>query len=745
MIATYPEIRDTLVAALSRIYAPGTDEHLFDWACRVLDIPAQESPDRAGPFRCEDLPLIVRLFRFINDPDEREFIVRKSAQKGFTLSVLIVIAYYATHAPRAVIYGMPAGKDAAEICIRLVRLLRHNRLDVFTDDPDDVTRRVLRLLGADVNFVGVAPSDYRGRPAGLGIMDELDAIERKPDQPHPLDQLRSRVKDFEASKIIAGGTPLAYEGQTQKNWLTGTREELRVPCPHCGTFQRLDFFRLRFDHCKDTVGEWDYDRVLHETYLECEQVGCSQPGRRILDQHKPGMLRRHQWVVTNLGKDDHKPYPGRISVWDDGDMSSTRPQHTWGALAVQWLSVQGDPSGLRKFFNEVLGLPKREVKLETKRDDLIQLCGAYRYGCMPVPPARNALGRPAIFMGVDNQDVLKKWVKAGFTKNGDRWVIDHGECISRDQLLIEADKPVFIGMQPPADEVFEQGRDIARATGRPFVEVMAELHPGEWHTVEMGFYDEGYETNEVREWCISTADASGIPRFFPCKGSDAGHMGGSLADIVVEKTNRFFVNGVPITVYHVNDSDLKHELYTACIGDFALIRRGRSKHPRLWFPAYLEDDFVKEFLTERRGQVSYRGGKKWAWIPPKTGEANDYADALKYIFALWHVVKRHYGWIDLTPTMGPDGKIVHLRPGDTPSPEVETPRQRALRYLAQVGGQIEITAFDEDHEPGGPALRADLVRDGLAAEGDGRIALRASAPTLTFDTPAPLAASHTAS
>jgi hypothetical protein len=51
-----------------------------------------------------------------------------------------------------------------------------------------------------------------------------------------------------------------------------------------------------------------------------------------------------------------------------------------------------------------------------------------------------------------------------------------------------------------------------------------------------------------------------------------------------------------------------------------------------------------------------------------------------------------------------------------------------LRYLAQVGGQIEITAFDEDHEPGGPALRADLVRDGLAAEGDGRIALRACEP-----------------
>ena len=724
MIATYPEVRDALVAVLCKIYAPGSNESLLDWACRVIEIPREESADRAGPFRIDDLPLIVRLFQFINNPDEREFIIRKSAQKGFTLACLIIIAYYAVHSPRNALYGMPAGKDAAEICRRLVRLLRHNQATrgVFSDDPDDVTRRVLRLLGQDVNFVGIGVSDYRGRPAGLGIVDELDAIIRPPNQPHVLDQMRSRVKDTEDSKLIAGGTPLAWEGQTQQNWLTGTREELRVPCPHCGTFQRLDFFRLRFDHCKDTTGEWDYQRVLDDTYLECEQVGCSQPDRRIRDEHKPRMLRAHRFVVTNLGKDEHKPFPGRVSVWDDGDMSSTRPQHKWGALAVQFLDAQGDPSKLRKFFNEVLGLPRRESKTETKRDDLLALCGAYRYGSMPVAPARNSLGRPAIFMGVDNQDVLKKWVKVGFTARGDRYLIDHGECVSRDQLLVEADTPVFVGFEPPGDEVYEQAKEIAAATGRTLLDVISELYPGEWHVVETGFYDEGYETKEVREWCLSTADpVSGELRFFPCKGSDTSHMGGNLADIVMEKTGRFFVNGIPITVYHLNDSDLKHELYTSCIGDFERIRRGRSKHPRLWFPAYLEDDFSKELVTERRGQVMKRGRLTWTWIPPKTGENNDYADALKYTFALWHVVKRLYGWIDTTPVMGPDGKIV--RPADQ-SENNASPLLRGAVYLTNVGGDIEITAFDEDHEPVGPALREQLICAGIAEERDGRIYYR---------------------
>lgn len=720
MIALASEIRGQLVEILSSIYAPGTTESCLEWACRVLDIPKEESPDRPGLFQCEDLPIIVRLFQFINNPDEREFIIRKSAQKGFTLACLIIIAYYyANRKPRNVIYGMPAGKDAADICRRLVRLLLHNQFAVFTDDPDDVTKRVLRLLGGDVHFVGVAPGDYRGRPAGLGAMDELDAIQRAPNQPHPLDQLRSRLKDFTDSKLIAGGTPLSWEGQTQQNWLTGTREELHVPCPFCGHYQRLNFDRLRFDHCRDFAGDWDYQKVMDETYLECEFPGCSQPDRRIRDHHKPRMLVAHRWVVTNLGKDEHKPFPGRVSVWDDGDMSSTRQQHSWGKLAVKFLEAQGDVSKLRKFFNEDLGLPRRERATETKRDDLLSLCGQYRYGCMPVPPARNADGKPAIFMGVDNQEIVKKWVKVGFTKKGDRYVIDHGAVMSRDQLLLEADKPIFIGREPPAEEVFERGRDVARDTGRQLVDVMRELHPGEWHVVSLGFYDEGYETNEVRAWCLSTADpVTKQMRFFPCKGTGGVQTTGGTPDIVVEKADRFFVNDIPVTVYHLNDSDLKHELYSGCIADFDRIRRGRSKHPRLWFPAYLEEEFMKEFLTERRGQIMHRGRLVWRWLEPKTGEQNDYADAVKYTFALWHFVRRLFGWIDTTPVMTPDGKIVHIREGDA---EPIDPAIKAWQYLGNVGGDIEVASFDEDHDPIGPRLRELLLSKGIAEIRDGRI------------------------
>jgi hypothetical protein len=37
----------------------------------------------------------------------------------------------------------------------------------------------------------------------------------------------------------------------------------------------------------------------------------------------------------------------------------------------------------------------------------------------------------------------------------------------------------------------------------------------------------------------------------------------------------------------------------------------------------------------------------------------------------------------------------------------------ALRYVRNAGGAPEVAWFDEDHEPIGPSLRADLIAAGL--------------------------------
>ena len=48
-------------------------------------------------------------------------------------------------------------------------------------------------------------------------------------------------------------------------------------------------------------------------------------------------------------------------------------------------------------------------------------------------------------------------------------------------------------------------------------------------------------------------------------------------------------------------------------------------------------------------------------------------------------------------------------------------QKRALEYIANTGGKPSINWFDDDHDPVGPMLRADLVAAGLAVEEDGYI------------------------
>jgi hypothetical protein len=44
-----------------------------------------------------------------------------------------------------------------------------------------------------------------------------------------------------------------------------------------------------------------------------------------------------------------------------------------------------------------------------------------------------------------------------------------------------------------------------------------------------------------------------------------------------------------------------------------------------------------------------------------------------------------------------------------------------LEYIANAGGKPTIAHFDEDWQPLGPTLRADMVRLGLVEEVDGSI------------------------
>lgn len=642
-----PELHAILAALLSRIYAPACALNAWQWAQQNIELKPEESRARSGPWDSADTIYVRRVMEFITNPTEREFIIRKSSQLGFTLAYLLIICYLAATAPTHVLYGMDSKEQAKKISARLERLLTTNAAlaGTLSGKPDDTLQTYLfKLRGMEVVLAGSgSEGQYANMPAGLVILDELDLhIPGVNQRANTIDTARERIKQASlGGKLIAGGKPQEFSGETNQNYLTGTREQIYVPCLKCGFEQPLVFDKkfFRFEHCKDVTGHWDMGRVLGDTHFLCQNELC---GARINEEDKPVMLRRYKCVATNLGQDDWKPFPGRVSMWVN-DLISLTPTSSWGHIATQFLGATS-PSKMRVFFNGVLALPQQEAKTEVTKSDLHKLNGGYSHGCMPKKPAINPItGAAAILLTSDVQGSgEKKWVKVGFCPDGEAFVIDYGLSLHLDELKAEADEPVWFGFEAPPEKEIEELKGRCLAEGLDYhVELRKKYPEREFYTVPVGGIDEGHDTFIVRDFCHSTKPAPDQPpRFFPFKGIPRLHAV-EIVNEIPDKYRTGKTEDTPfITVYHFSDDDLKQDLYVGRIAGFDAIKSGKSTIPRLWFPSYTEDEFFLELTQEKRAQIKWKGRLTWMWVPPKG--ANDYGDALKIALALWHVIKAQF-------------------------------------------------------------------------------------------------------
>jgi phage terminase large subunit GpA-like protein len=590
-------VKEWLAAVLDKIYQPLNREKIWEWAEREIFLEPRESQEHYGPYDSSLTPYTRLVMQFATDPDWREFILAKSSQSGFTLAILIIVAYFVPHRPRNIIYAIDSGSEAWKISkTRLQPLLRNCRETAAQiEAEDDVTNMTFFLRGLTIYLMGAySAGALANKSAGLVIADELD---KHPEQPqgeaNSIDLLRQRLKKVEDGKLIAFSTPKSEYHITWQEYLTGSRHKCFLPCPHCGGFQELVLEQLRYQQCRDLAGDFDLGQVLTDTFYECEHCHAS-----IKEEHKPAMLERLEWRATNFGQDEHKPIPRKMSA-NVSDLYSTFSTSTWGQIAIEYIQAQKSPAALQNFNNGRLGLPSIEKRSEIKRSDLLQLCGSYEHGHCPVQPF-------VITLAADVQADVKKWVKVAWLNNGAAYVVDYGMCLSYDELLIAADDPVIVDDWQAAPEE-------------------ERINP----VVFIGLVDEGHDHKGVRDFCQGTEG-----RFFPCKGRG----GIQVRDIVEEKTH-FIHNGQPLTVYHFSDDDFKADLYLGRIGKARERMKAEREGtlypiPPLYFPKNPDAEFLNELCAERRELVMKKGRPVMMWIDPT--EANDYGDALKMNLVAWY-------------------------------------------------------------------------------------------------------------
>ena len=604
-------IRDWLIACFQGHYTPRPSENAWQWGEQNVILRPEESQDFHGPWDSGMNPYTRFVMEFVTgqwsenieffpgfeNAEWDEFIQMKSSQTGFTLAVLIIIAYYVAVIRKNVLYAIDSQGEARRISkSRLQPLLRDcpaTRARI-TENEDDFSTLTLFLLGMVIYLIGShAEGAFANKSCGMAVVDEADVHPQPgPGMPETVDLARDRLKAAGGGKLILLSKPNTEAHVTWREFKTGTQHKCFVPCPHCDHFQELVWERMRFDHCKDLAGEYDVQRVEEETYYECEL--CHKP---IHDRDKVKMLERHRWRQTNP-----KPKPGKISA-HISDLYSPFEKSRWGKLAVEWLEAQKSITKLIKFFQSRLGMPWRLQTSERTASDILNLRGGYARGTCPIRPMLTA-------MAADTQDDVKKWVQGCFAENGDLYIVNWGHTLSfvlLDELMAEPVPIVVpVGWSP--------------AQGMENIDVEKFL---------VGIIDEGgHLGSAVRNFCLRSEG-----RWWPCKG-----RGGIQVRRTVNESTAM-VQGVPLIVYHYDDDDFKKQLYINRIGKAQKIRDKKEKQPTIYLPDELEGEFIDEMVSEKLDKEKDRYGftrEKWKKDP---SIPNDWGDAIKELLVIWYVME----------------------------------------------------------------------------------------------------------
>lgn len=282
-------------ALIAKIFAERPPETIWEFAERNVFFDATMAPE-PGPYDSRKTPWTRRIQELVQNPVAagvspanpaagtaastvpdriRKIVVMKSSQTGFTEAILNCIRWFAARSPRNVIYAIDSKEEAGNISDRLIPTLKALGEDIFTGDDDDEKRFALKLRYMKVWFYGsFSAGKFANKQAPFGVCDEYEEHGRIAGDTTSLANLESRMKKSAEGLVVVLSKPKIEGGPIHEEYLHGDQELFMVPCPHCGTYQQITFESLKFDHCKNLLGEWDKSRVLRETEMTCAATYC---------------------------------------------------------------------------------------------------------------------------------------------------------------------------------------------------------------------------------------------------------------------------------------------------------------------------------------------------------------------------------------------------------------------------------------------------------------------------------------
>ena len=555
------------------------------------------------------------------DPQIRRITIRKCSQSGATELGCNIVGRTIDEDPQPTMIVMPVENDVRRRVRVRIRpmiasapsLLKHlGRLEDLNIGGETVLDHMILYLAW-----ATSPAALADNPVCYVILDEIDKYpDRAGREADPISLAEDRQRTFILARTLELSTPTDEHGPVWRGWLAGDRREWFVPCPECGTWQRLVWANVRLD--KDDDGHL----LAPSAYRLGERARYVCPHCRAAwtEDDRWQAVRAGRWVPDGCGVD------GRGRLTGEAPATTHRSYHvhalmlhktfsTVAKLAARWARAvrsqkAGDIGPMIDFWNSEMG----EIWADTQgRTDVEVL--RRRIEARPqdlVPPAAACLTAGADVQA--DHVYLAVW---GWAHLYEAWLIDYQRLETGDTMLGQNWRPLAEALSrtwPVTPRAPAPGQDAPP----PAPERMG---------ISLAFIDSGFRPAAVYDFCRTFGGCDARPS----KGHGRPDL--PFRSSVVDYhpfTGRPVEHS--IRLWHLRVDGYKDRLWRMCMND-------RPGGGYVHLPADASDELLAQLASEEKRIVRRtRDRTVLAWARKAGSPANHWWDCSVYALAAAEVI-----------------------------------------------------------------------------------------------------------
>jgi len=380
----------------------------------------------AGQYRTSRTPYLREIMRVLSvtQTDVTDIVIMKATQIGGSEVANNFIGYIIDYAPGPILYMLPT--------VELAERHSRSRIVPMLEETPSLTAKMAKLRNRSggntvlsKSFVGgvlyMAGSNsgaaFRNVSIRYLVLDDIDGFEPDIDgEGNPVSLAERRTDTYSSRKKILKVSTPTQKGASmiEKEFLMSDQRYYHVPCPLCGTYQKLTFAMNDEDH--GVMFTEDDGDITDVWYVCCH---CHE---RFAEHHKNKMLAMGKWVPT---------FPNRKRRgYHITGLLSPLGFVSWKQIAQEYVIAKSDAMAMKVWVNTRLGQPFEVAGEQPEWENL-------RARCEPYQPMNPPAGVAFITLGVDVQENRIVVVVRGWGKGEESWLIWYGEIFGEWEYQLD--------------------------------------------------------------------------------------------------------------------------------------------------------------------------------------------------------------------------------------------------------------------------------------------------------------------